>query len=61
MTKLIKKIYKKEFGKDAVGSSLLRKIYLSNMKEIDMEKRKRVAEIMNHRVMTGLIIYTKKD
>lgn len=60
MTKLIKKIYKKEFGKNAVGASLLRKIYLSNMKEIDMEKRKRVAEIMNHKVMTGLIIYTKK-
>lgn len=61
MTKLIKKIYKKEFGKSAVGASLLRKIYLSNMKEIDMEKRKRVAEIMNHKVMTGLTIYTKKD
>jgi len=61
MTKLIKKIYKKEFGKKAVGASLLRKIYLSNMKEIDMEKRKRVAEIMNHKVMTGLTIYTKKD
>jgi len=61
MTKLIKKIYKKEFGKDAVGASLLRKIYLSNMKEIDMEKRKRVAEIMNHKIMTGLTIYTKKD
>ena len=61
MTKLIKKIYKKEFGKNAVGASLLRKIYLSNMKEIDMEKRKRVAEIMNHKVMTGLTIYTKKD
>lgn len=60
MTKLIKKIYKKEFGKNAVGASLLRKIYLSNMKEIDMEKRKRVAEIMNHKVMTGLTIYTKK-
>ena len=61
MTKLIKKIYKKEFEKNAVGASLLRKIYLSNMKEIDMEKRKRVAEIMNHKVMTGLTIYTKKD
>ena len=60
MTKLIKKIYKKEFEKNAVGASLLRKIYLSNMKEIDMEKRKRVAEIMNHKVMTGLTIYTKK-
>lgn len=62
MTKLLKKTFKKHFEKDAVSSTLLRKIYLSNMKEEpSLEKRLRIAEIMNHSVLTSLWNYTKLD
>lgn len=62
MTKFIKRIFNKHFEKKAVGSSLLRKIYLSNIKEEpSLKKRIRIANIMNHSVMTSLWIYTKLD
>lgn len=61
MTKFIKKTFNKHFEKD-VSATLLRKIYLSNIKqELSLKKRLRIAEIMNHSVLTAMWHYTKID